>query len=108
MQTNEALRTVLEMAHRSYSKSFGPAEHEHEALWIVENMIEDSQEKEQEAHLAMYNRNRAAADQAKTYGEMIQRVRRIAFPDCNSLDAQEIDRHAGLEIGPDGTVTEVK
>ena len=58
------------MAHRSYSKSFGPAEHEHEALWIVEDLIDD-----------------------------------LHRPD--SVDVGEIERHVGLEIGPDGTVKSV-
>jgi hypothetical protein len=70
MQTSEALRTVLEMAHRSYSKSFGPAEHEHEALWVVEDYVDG-------------------------LGR-------------DTADVGEIERHRGLEIGPDGTVTAVK
>ena len=40
MEAREAFEIVLEMANKSYSKSFGPTEQEREALEIAEDYME--------------------------------------------------------------------
>ncbi len=40
--------------------------------------------------------------------EMVNEYNRNRSPKDWIIDAREMERHRGLEIGPDGTVTEVK
>ena len=46
-------------------------------------------------------------DRCQDIIDMIERERPEIKGEINSVDAKEIERHVGLEIGPDGTVNSI-
>ena len=47
-------------------------------------------------------------DRCQDIIDLIERERPEIKSEINSVDVKEIERHVGLEIGPDGTVTDIK
>lgn len=71
--------------------------------WAVASFIEQEWQKRDEEELReQYNRNRPVEEQIK-YPETVP-----SFSKSWYMDAKEMERHRGLEIGEDGTVKEIK
>lgn len=93
---NEAYRTLQTAKH------CGEGKMQNELVVELISVIQQEWQKQDErVSVAMYNRNRPVKDH-------VTKVTQFTPQACDALDIKEIERRRGLEIGPDGTVTDLK
>tara|TARA_B110001454_G_C12614706_1_gene390250 strand:+ start:168 stop:503 length:336 start_codon:yes stop_codon:yes gene_type:complete len=86
---------------------------------VVRFIEQEWQRRDEQELVDQYNRNRKPEDQIKDVDELAGRLMQGIKPPPSwvkeewshsypSVGVKEIERHRGLEIGPDGTVTNLK
>ncbi len=107
MTDKEILAKVYEKLKSRYhspeQKMFG-------AVALIE---QEWQGRDEQELIDQHNRNREVKDHVSTTDQIQDaRLSLIGLDDYSSdpctTDVKEIERHRGLEIGPDGTVTDIK
>tara|TARA_Y100000310_G_scaffold333841_1_gene412234 strand:- start:968 stop:1294 length:327 start_codon:yes stop_codon:yes gene_type:complete len=108
MTDKEILAKIYDWIKLSNSRDENP-DHTRQRLKDFQAFIEQEwQRQDDRVAVAMYNRNRAYKDHVSSIDEIEARIDDWDGSDPCTNDIKEIERHRALEIGEDGTVTEVK
>ena len=108
MTDKEILSTVHRWMNQSIQRNEDEPTQAKRMTDCIDFIEQEWQRKDDEVTVAMYNRNRAYEDHVSSVDEIEARTDDWHGSDPCTNDIKEIERHRGLEIGEDGTVTEVK